>query len=352
MVEGDERYFTCNLPYQLSAYHGLMTEERVKAILEDENMSPIDFTMEMCAQFWKQNGQSFFKVEDFLRIRKLYKPWYPPTDEQWVSEKKKMFKSWEQKRTTEKELRVLSCDIALMGSEKDKDNDLAVFTYFKCVPKKDNYIAQILYQETHEGWSARKLASRIKQLYTDGDMDYIVLDANGNGLPVLDELGMYTEYKSRGITLPPLKAFNADDLEERCGYREAKPVVFGMRANKSINHEIAVTLQASIHNKRIECLVNQIEAEDWLIQNIDGYNQLSVEEQIDLQMPYLQTTLIQNEIIELKSEVKEGYIRVFEKRGNRKDRYSSVAYGNYFIRQKEKELKDDGEADDEFLNLW
>ena len=189
MIDG-KPYFTCNLPYQLSAYHGLLTKERVKAIVGDENMSPIDFEMEFCAQFWKQNEKSLFKVTDVLSCRKLYEAWYPPTIEQYAKEKRKIDKSWDVKRLSKDEIRVLSCDIALMSSDNGKDNDLAVFSYLKCIPKDEKYKIQMLHQSTFEGFKARQLALEIKRLFADGDMDYIVLDVLGNGLSVLDELGV------------------------------------------------------------------------------------------------------------------------------------------------------------------
>ena len=45
MLKGDD-YFVCNLPYQLSAYHGILTKKRVQDIISDENMSEASFSME------------------------------------------------------------------------------------------------------------------------------------------------------------------------------------------------------------------------------------------------------------------------------------------------------------------
>ena len=56
-----------------------------------------------------------------------------------------------------------------------------------------------------------------------------------------------------------------------------------------------------------------------------------------LQMPFIHTTLLVNELINLEYESKGTNIKVFEKSGMRKDRVSSVGY-NYWV-QKQLSLK-------------
>lgn len=334
MLNGKD-YFTCNLPYQLSAYHGILTKRRVEDIRTNENMSDVSFMMEFEALFYKSNDNAYFKASDILPLRTLKYAWYPPTIEEYAEYKKKEKKPWHMKRVSDKELRVLSCDIALMDSKNGKNNDNAVFTFMKAIPKNENYEIHILYQEVIEGAKAKTLAQRIKELYYDAECDYIVLDVAGLGLTVLDELGEYTENDERGVQYPPLKAMNEDKYMERCGYVEAQKCIFCVYANKQFNHDIATTLKTAFHNKTIKMLGSQLEAEDY----IDNYYTLPPEEQGRKLLPYINTSLMQDEIISLEYEVKEGLIKVYETGSRRKDRYSSLAYGNYFIREKEKKLK-------------
>ena len=74
------------------------------------------------------------------------------------------------------------------------------------------------------------------------------------------------------------------------------------------------------------------------------------QEQAEKLLPYVQTSLTQNEIICLEYEIKQSYIRVYETGKNRKDRYSSLSYGNYFIRLQEKKLKKKKKGNS--INLW
>ena len=68
-----------------------------------------------------------------------------------------------------------------------------------------------------------------------------------------------------------------------------------------------------------------------------GYSSMSTNEKTRLQMPFIHTTLLVNELINLEYESKGTNIKVFEKSGMRKDRVSSVVY-NYWV-QKQLSLK-------------
>ena len=187
MLKGDD-YFVCNLPYQLSAYHGILTKKRVEDIISDENMSDASFQMEFEAIFYKDKDNSYFKSSNILPCRTLEYAWYPPTPEEYYSNKNKEKKSYHLKRLSEKELRIVSCDIALMNSKNGHDNDNAVFTFIRSIPKNQNYQAQVLWQETHDGLSAKALAVLIKRLYFDTQSDYIVLDTAGEITPLVVEI--------------------------------------------------------------------------------------------------------------------------------------------------------------------
>ena len=294
----------------------------------------------------KDKDNSYFKSSNILPCRTLEYAWYPPTPEEYYNNKNKEKKSYHLKKLSEKELRVVSCDIALMNSKNGHDYDNAIFTFTRSIPKNQNYISQVLWQEAHDGWTAKQLALQIKRLYFDSQSDYIVLDTGGVGISVYDELAEYTTDTERGIIYPPLKSMNDEKFAERCGYAEAQKCIYCITASAKFNHEIAVTLKSAFQNKTIQLLKTQFEAEDY----IDDYDKLSPEEQADKLLPYIQTSLMQDEITQLEYEVKDSYIKLFEAKGKRKDRYSSLAYGNYFIREQEKKLKKKKKGG--LANLW
>ena len=342
-----ESSFACNLPYEIALKYGLMTQTRLDEILNDPNLSEEAFLMEYSAQFYDLGDSAYIKPSDIINNRTIVKPWYPPTDIEYISEKGKRNISWKEDRTSKQELRVLGCDIALAQGDK---NDNTVIHYSVSIPKGDKYITEVRYSEAINGGTAKAIALRLKQLYFDGDCDYIVMDIAGLGLAVLDALGEYTFDTERDIKYPPMCCFNKEDKKERCGYREAIPCIYGIVANEEINNAIAVTLKASLNNHTLKFLVNEFEGEDWLNEN-KNFQMLEASEKVRLMYPYVQTTLTQMEIIKLQTEMTRKGIKLVEFGSNRKDRYSALAYMNLFIREKENELRKPKNRGN-FIDLW
>ena len=342
-----ESSFVCNLPYNVALKYGLMTQKRLDEIMNDPNLSEEAFLMEYSAMFYDLGEGAYIKPSDIINNRTVVKPWYPPTDIEYIAEKGKRNISWKEDRTSKQELRVLGCDIALAQGDK---NDNTVIHYSVSIPKGDKYITEVKYSEAINGGTAKAIALRLKQLFFDGDCDYIVMDIAGLGLAVLDALGEYTFDTERDIKYPPMCCFNKEDKKERCGYREAIPCIYGIVANEEINNAIAVTLKASLNNHTLKFLVNEFEGEDWLNEN-KNFQMLEASEKVRLMYPYVQTTLTQMEIIKLQTEITRKGIKLVEFGSNRKDRYSALAYMNLFIREKENELKKPKNRGN-FIDLW
>ena len=65
---------------------------------------------------------------------------------------------------------------------------------------------------------------------------------------------------------------------------------------------------------------------------------MATEKKTELLMPYTQTTLLINEIINLKYEVIGAKVKLSERGNDRKDRYSSLAYANYMASELELDI--------------
>lgn len=55
-------------------------------------------------------------------------------------------------------------------------------------------------------------------------------------------------------------------------------------------------------------------------------------------MPYIHTTLLIDELVNLQHEEVSGKVKIFEKTGMRKDRYSSLSYNYYVANQLESKM--------------
>ena len=96
-------------------------------------------------------------------------------------------------------------------------------------------------------------------------------------------------------------------------------------------------LREGFRSGRIRLLIDEFECEQYLSE-IKGYGSLSPSEKVKIQLPYINTTLLINELINLQHEEVGGKIKIFEKAGMRKDRYSSLAYNYYVALQIENKM--------------
>ena len=95
---------------------------------------------------------------------------------------------------------------------------------------------------------------------------------------------------------------------------------------------------------KIKLLTNSIKAKDYL-ENNKEYRDNSSENRALFDLPYVQTDLLINEMVNLSYEIKTAKIKLLEPSNGYKDRYVSLAYGNLFIKKMEEDLQGEGSQD-------
>lgn len=132
----------------------------------------------------------------------------------------------------------------------------------------------------------------------------------------------------------------------------AIPVIYPIKATAELNHKIAVNLRTALEKKKIRLLINDIEAKEEMIEK-RGYMKKTSEEQVYMLKPFMQTTALTNELVNLVYEVRSGYVKIKEVGITTKDRYSSIAYCNHIATLLENDILRTN-VDDELLHycLW
>ena len=189
------------------------------------------------------------------------------------------------------------------------------------------------------------LALKIRRLFSIFDCTDLVIDTAGTGLGVYDMLIKDIIDPETGETYPALSCCNNKAMEERCKVADAPKVIWSIKGTVQFNNDICVMLRNAFISGKINLLLNESEAEKELKAAIKNFEKLTPEEQLMYKMPYIQTSLLVYELINLQYEVKGTNIRIKEKSGMRKDRYSSLAYNYYVMTQLESKLDDE---EDEF----
>lgn len=324
------------LDYLTSLHHGLLSKKRIENIKNNKNFDEVNFQMEYENIMYGQSGNAIFQLEDLTKNRVLKNPFYPIDNLDYASKKRKR-----KEPLKDGEVRIMGVDVALMGGNQ---NDATIITCVRLIPQGDTYLRKVAYIEKLEGSHSEDQAIRIKQLFEDFQASYVALDTHGNGMSVYDALVKVQYDEERDVEYDAWCAYNDEEMKKRAKTQNPLPVVFSIKADRKLNHEIATTLRSNFQSGNIELLVNEIEARD-MLSDKKWYKDASVEQKVDYEMPFVQTTLLVNELVNLEHEISGGLIKVKEKSGKRKDRYSSLGFANYLAKTLEDKNLSNTEAD-------
>lgn len=331
LLGGRKGYFVCALPYQIAIKENLLKRIDVEDEMSETDFDAVKFEMEMgCLPFGDTDG-AFFTFDDISNRRKLQTAIYPTS----LVGNSKTLKIPD---LVSNERRILSVDIALMASKK-QNNDASAIIINSAIPtNNDNYTSNIIYMENHEGLTTDELALVVRKLYDMYKCTDLVIDTNGVGLSVFDMLIQDIVDPTTGELYPALSCCNDKSMAERCKVNNAPKVIWSIKASASFNNEICTLLRSGFQNGKINLLVSEFEAEEILKDKIKGFAKMPPYEQMQYKLPYIQTTLLIYELINLEYEIKGVNVKITEKSGMRKDRYSSLAY-NYWVQcQLEREM--------------
>lgn len=151
------------------------------------------------------------------------------------------------------------------------------------------------------------------------------------GLAVYDTICQQQFDSETGETYDAMCACNDQQMAERCKDKSAIKCVWCIKAYEQFNSDAAAMLRAGIQTGNLSLLINEYDAED-VVKKITGYASMTPQEQASLLMPYAQTSMAINEMINLEGSIVGNKIRLREHSGMRKDRFSSLEY-NYYVAQ-------------------
>lgn len=327
--------------------HDLKTIDQL--VKEKKKQDPATWKIEFLNLKVRESTFSYFTYAMLMKRQVLKQVFYPRSTIDFKSGKKNKYFIPKQ----DNEIRVVSNDIAFVAGAK---NDNSVYSCLRAIPEsiiyetddnssnveiKNGYRREIPYLEANQIGDTTKQAIRIRQLYEDFGGDFIVIDTRNGGLQILYNLQKVLYDEERGIEYQPLKCMNNSDYAKVCQDYNAKECIFAINASQQLNSDIAVNFRQNLLEGKIDFLVNYNIAKEEVLSGFKEYLEIKdPDEQVRFELPFLNTQLMINESAELQYEKmpQTGLIKIKEQGSNRKDRYTSVSYGSYFIDQLEKDL--------------
>lgn len=346
MLAGENKGFIA-FDFRLSIKHHIKTVASIRN--EISKMDEITAMMEYGNIPYGEGANSYFKLKQFTKARTVEKAFYPQRIETYNPKKNPNGIP-----RMEGEIRIVSSDVAQRAG---RTNDLSITSLIRLLPTQKGYFRELSFIESFSGVNSILQSLRLKQLYYDFEADYIVLDvaAGGGGLPMYDQLGQITKDDERGIEYPAMTIMRHvsldsnvyDELSKRTLGINAIPVIYPISGVAVLNSKIAVEMRDKLQKKMFGLLVDETRAEDFLIKS--KLSEFMTNDDPSAKSfylsPHVQTSLFINESIGLTMLMVSGNIKLVEVPGSRKDRYTSVAYGNYFASLLDADLLREGGED-------
>lgn len=158
------------------------------------------------------------------------------------------------------------------------------------------------------------------------------------GLGVFDALAGDITDVDTGEVYPALSCCNDKTMADRCTVPGADKVIWSVKASAMFNSDAAFLLREGFRSGKIRLLMSEYDADE-ILKDVRGYSSLDPSEKMQLQMPYINTTLLIDELVKLQHEENAGKVKLYERAGMRKDRYSSLSYNYYVATQLESKLR-------------
>lgn len=229
---------------------------------------------------------------------------------------------------------VLSVDVGRKGCQ-------SVITVFKVTPRDaGGSVKSIVNIYDFEDAHFEDQAIQIKKLYYKYKASRVVIDGNGLGIGLLDYM-VKSQTDKNGDVYPDFGVYNDDE-----GYYKIFKTpntefdaMYVIKANAPINTEAYSIVQSQIEAGRVKFLVEEKIAKAKLLGTSMG-QKMTPEQRGEYLKPYVLTSVLKEEMLNLREE-NEGVNIILKQanKGIKKDKFSSLCYGLYYIKNEEDKKK-------------
>lgn len=318
MVTEPDKAFVMGGTWRIPVLTGLQSKNFIQDLKNDGSFNDAAFSREYESEWSGSSEDAFFRAEAFDRNRELQKPEYEYS-----------------KRSNSQSYYVIGVDVG----RKDCDS---VAIVFKINPQTmGDSIASVVNIYTFSDEHFKYQAIKLKQLYYKYKAKRIIIDGNGLGIGLIDEMVMSQEDPITGDIYPDFGIYNDNDgsYHKYKTKKTEQEAVYIIKANAPINSDAHSNVQARLNAGKIKFLIDEKEAKNKLLGTKLGQN-MTPEERAEYLRPFTLTSILKEEMLNLREE-NEG-LNINLKQANkkiRKDKFSALEYGLYYIKHEEENRK-------------
>lgn len=309
--------FVFGCDYRLPMMHGLLAKDFVTKLKMSPSFDQETFAREYMS-IWTGGGEeSWFDFDKLQKYRKIKNP------------------------ETHAIFRVGANQFYLISVDVGRLSDQTVACIWRVNIIKDKYYATLVnlkvLARTAETKTFTEQAIQVKQLINDFKARECVIDTNGLGIGLADEM-IKTQIDKDGVVWEPLGFFNNDD------YKKIQPkgcpqILYSLKANGPLNSKIHSNAYSRINNGSVRFLIKEQEARSILLSTKIG-QKMSLQKRVERLMPHEMTTKLFEEMANLRLKRTGVGLDIALEQINThypKDKYSAFAYGLWRIKEIEEE---------------
>lgn len=304
--------------YRVPVLTGLLDKNFVSDLKQDPTFNETAFQREYESKWAGSVADAFFDPEMFDHNRILKQPEYEASG-----------------RSNKLAYYIIGVDVGRKGCD-------TVATVIKVTPQSNGAAIKTvvnIFSVTDEHFEDQAIF--IKKLYYKFKARRMVVDGNGLGIGLIDYLVKPQVDPVTNDIVPDFGIYNDDEnYYKKYQTQDCETnAIYIIKANAPINTEAHANVQVQLSSGKLKFLIDEREAKAKLMGQKVG-QKMTPEQRADYLKPFTLTSILKEEMMNLREE-NEG-VNIILKQANKlikKDKFSSLEYALYYIKQEEESKK-------------
>lgn len=298
--------------YRIPMMHGLLNEDFIEELKEDGTYNEMDFASEY-ESLWAGAAQNaFFNPDEFDKFRTLHKA---EDTYMYVNDAEFFY--------------IMGIDVARLKAQ-------TAIQILKVVKRPIGYYKYLVNTYIFENRHFLSQSVEIKKKAMEFNVQQIIIDGSGLGVGLVDFLILDNQDEVTGNIYPSF-AVNNDANYDQFKKPDSLPLLHIIKPNDELNSQIFVNCLTQFSSGRIKLLVHEKTAKTHLLNTKKG-REMESEQKAYYLMPYNYTSILKQEMMNLRQKHDGKNLRLEQVRPIGKDKFSAFVYALWYVKLLEDKL--------------
>ena len=322
MITKPDKYFILGGTWRIPVLMKLLDRTFLQDLKADGTYNEASFDREYESKWSGTAENAFFNGETFDKHRILKQPEYEYSG-----------------RSSTTGYYILSVDVGRKGCD-------TVICVWKVTPQSMGpAIKSLVNIYTMADAHMEDQAKKLKSLYYKYKARRLIIDANGLGIGLIDFMVKPQNDEETGERYPDFGVYGgtqedaADEYKKFHTKETEEDAMYLIKASAPINSEAYANVQTQLNSGKIKLLIDERIAKAKLLETTAG-KKMTPEKRAEYLKPFTLTSILREEMLNLREE-NEGINIILKQtnKGIKKDKFSAMIYGLYYIKLEEESKK-------------